>query len=46
MESMAPIINPMKTFGVNTSTVLMLALLTKAPNKVRDTRVADPIAKP
>jgi hypothetical protein len=44
--SIAPTINPMKTLGVKTSTVLMPALLTKAPNKARETRAADPIAKP
>ncbi|MFS7966359.1 hypothetical protein Hanom_Chr09g00772831 [Helianthus anomalus] len=44
--SMAPTSKPMKTLGVNTSTVVISARLTNAPNRARDTRAADPIAKP
>lgn len=36
----------MNTFGVNTSTVEIAARLTKAPKRARDTRAAEPIAKP
>ncbi|BAS96444.1 Os06g0178950 [Oryza sativa Japonica Group] len=44
--SMAPTIKPMKTFGDRTSTTFTPALLTKAPKSARDTRAADPMAKP
>lgn len=44
--SIAPTIKPMNTFGVNTSTVEMFARLTNAPKRARDTRAAEPIAKP
>lgn len=43
---MAPTIKPMNTFGVKTSTVVIAARLTKAPKRARDTRAAEPIAKP
>jgi len=43
---MAPTIKPMKTFGVKTSTVEIDARLTKAPNRAKETRAADPIANP
>jgi len=36
----------MKTFGVSTSTVVIDARLTKAPKRARDTRAAEPMAKP
>lgn len=36
----------MKTLGVKTSTTLTPARLTKAPKRARDTRAAEPMAKP
>jgi len=44
--SMAPTISPMKTLGVKTSTVEISARLTKAPKRARDTKAAEPMAKP
>jgi len=44
--SIAPTIRPMKTLGVKTSTVEIDARLTKAPNRARETRAAEPMAKP
>jgi len=43
---MAPTISPMKTLGDRTSTVEIAARLTKAPKRARDTKAAEPIAKP
>ncbi|MFS7971033.1 hypothetical protein Hanom_Chr09g00827981 [Helianthus anomalus] len=40
-RSMAPTFSPINTFGVETSTVLMSAQLTKAPNSANDTSAAD-----
>jgi len=44
--SIAPTISPMKTLGVKTSTVEISARLTKAPKRARDTKAAEPMAKP
>jgi hypothetical protein len=44
--SIAPTSSPMKTLGVKTSTVVIPARLTKAPKRARDTKAAEPMAKP
>jgi hypothetical protein len=44
--SIASTISPMNTLGVRTSTVEIATRLTKAPKSARDTKAAEPIAKP
>lgn len=38
-------INPIKTFGLDTLTAMILALLMNAPNKATERRAADPITR-